>query len=363
MAQAPKSVVRFHSFAFVRWGFLWTEELIALLLVVFIFVSPASASTRLQERGLFMRDNTPGVVTDYTVSFKYATPQAIGSVDMLFCVDPIPYMPCEVPAGLDVSNAELTNQLGEMGYSIQTKTVNHIVLTRSPQMIVEGQDSSYTLSNIKNPTDISKAFSIRLRTHASTDATGSQVDFGSVRGQVQNGIQIETQVPPMLLFCVAEEVGDDCSQTNGNYYTDMGQLKSSETLTAKSQMAAGTNATGGFAITTTGTPLAAGTNVIDGMATPTESRPGFNQFGINLVENSAPAIGSNPTTGLWLNASPTAGYATPNMYKYVPGDVIAVSTSVNLMQKFTVSYIVNSSPQLKAGVYTTTITYIASGRF
>jgi hypothetical protein len=33
------------------------------------------------------------------------------------------------------------------------------------------------------------------------------------------------------------------------------------------------------------------------------------------------------------------------------------------MKKFTVSYVVNSSDNLKAGVYTTTITYIASGRF
>lgn len=363
MAHATKSVVRFHSFAFVRWGFLWTEELIALLLVAFIFVTPASASTRLQERGLFMRDNTPGVVTDYTVAFKYATPQAIGSIDMIFCVDPIPYMPCEVPPGLDVSNATLANQLGEMGYSIQTKTVNHLVLTRTPQMIIEGQNSSYTFSNVKNPTDTSKAFSIRLRTHASTSATGPQVDFGSVRGQVQNGIQLETQVPPMLLFCVAEEVGSDCTETNNNYYTDMGNLSDKHTLMASSQMAAGTNASGGFAITTYGTALAAGTNVIDPLSVPTASRLGSNQFGINLVQNDELNIGANPTTGQWLNASPTAGYGTPNLYTYRQGDVIAVSTSVNLMQKFTVSYIVNASPQLKAGVYTTTITYVASGRF
>lgn len=363
MAQPKKSVVRFHSFAFVKWGFMWTEELIALLLVVFIFVTPASASTRLQERGLFIRDNTPGVVTDYTVSFKYATPQAIGSVDMLFCLDPIPYMPCEVPPGLDVSNTQLTEQLGEMGFSIQSKSVNHIVLTRTPQMIVEGRTSSYTFDNITNTTTTSQAFSIRLRTHASTDATGPQVDFGSVRGQAQHGVQLETQVPPMLIFCVAEEVGDDCEDTNRNYYADMGQLSSESTLVAQSQMAAGTNATSGFAIIATGTPLAAGTKVIDGLEAPTESRRGENQFGINLVENTALSIGQNPTAGLWMNAAPTSDYATPGLYKYVPGDVVATSSSVNLMQKFTVSYILNSSPQLKPGVYTTTITYIAIGRF
>ena len=33
------------------------------------------------------------------------------------------------------------------------------------------------------------------------------------------------------------------------------------------------------------------------------------------------------------------------------------------MKKFTVSYILNASPDLRAGVYSTTVTFIASGRF
>lgn len=363
MAQPKKSVVRFHSFAFVRWGSLWTEELIALLLVVFIFVTPASAATRLQERGLYMRDNTPGAVTDYTVSFKYATPESVGSIDMLFCIDPIPYMPCEVPPGLDISQATLSDQTGSGGYSISTKTSNRIVLSRTPGIPVTGVMSTYTLSGIKNPTDEDRAFSIRLKTLASTDGSGDQIDFGSVRGQAQPGVVLETQVPPMLIFCVAEEVDDNCRQTNDNYYTDMGQLSKDSTLMAQSEMMAATNATNGFVITAVGTPLAAGTSVIDGLPSPTESIQGVDQFGINLVENNAPAIGGNSSTGLWMNGAPTADYAMPNKYKYVSGDVVATSPSVNMFQKFTVSYVVNSSAQLKPGVYTTTITYIASGRF
>lgn len=341
---------------------MWSEEVIGLLLVLFIFVAPTSAAMRFQERGLYMNSAVPGATTSYTVSFRYMSPQSVGSVDLLFCKDPIPYHPCVTPAGLNVSNTVLTQETGETGFSILSKSTNHIVLTRLPSMISSAEPSSYTFENILNPTDTSQAFSIRLRSHSTTDASGSQIDFGSVRGQVTRGVTIETQVPPMLVFCVAQQVETGCTETNENYYTDMGELSSKETLTAQSQMAVGTNASGGFAITANGIPMSAGTSVIDSPATPTESKRGTNQFGINLVANNAPAVGENPE-GTWANAVASPDYSVTDHYKFVAGDVIAYSPNVSLMKKFTVSYIVNSSENLRAGVYTTTITYIASGRF
>ena len=308
-----------------------------------------------------MNSSEPGATTSYTVSFRYMSPQSVGSVDMLFCTDPIPYHACVTPPGLDASNAVLSNQSGETGYSIQSQSANHIVLARAPSMIMGG-GSSYTFDNIVNPTDTTQSFSIRLRSHVTTDATGPQIDFGSVKGQVITGVTLETQVPPMLIFCVAEEVFDNCAGTNETNYADMGLLSPKSTLLAQSQMAAGTNASGGFAITANGSSLSAGTNVIDSPSIPTESIPGTNQFGINLVANNAPAVGSDPE-GTWANAIPSPDYSIPNRYKYASGDVVAYSPNVSLMKKFTVSYIVNSSESLRAGVYSTTITYIASGRF
>lgn len=354
-------LLRLHSFIFA-WRHLVSEELFALLLVLFIFVAPASAATRFDQRSLFMHSNQPGVTTSYTVSFEYMSPEIVGSVDMLFCNSPVPYDPCVTPTGLDVSHAVLSQQTGETGYSILSQSTNHIVLTRSPTEITQGVSSSYAFDNIVNPTDTDGPFAIRLQSHDSTDASGPQIDFGSIEGQVVNGIVLETQVTPMLMFCVAGEVSDDCSQTSDINYADMGQLSAKSTLLAQSQMSVGTNASAGFAITANGTPLSAGTSVIDGSTTPTESKQGTNQFGINLVANNLPAVGSDPE-GTWANAIPTPDYGTPNHYKYVPGDVVAYSPNVSLMKKFTVSYIVNSSPNLRAGVYTTTITFIASGRF
>ena len=355
-------LLRFHHSAFFKWRFLWTPEFLALLLAMFVFTVPTYASTRLQERSLLMANNEPGATTSYTVSLKYISPQAIGSVDLLFCENPIPYEACVTPPGLDVSNAVLANQTNETGYTILSKSTNHIVLSRVPQIITNNNMSSYKFDNIKNPTSTEKAFSIRLRTHTTTNGTGTQVDFGSVRGQVQTGIKIEAQVPPMLIFCAAQEVEEGCTGTNDTYFSDLGELTPDSTLVGYSQMAVGTNATAGFAITANGTSMAAGTTTIDTLNTPTESTKGVNQFGINLVANSDPAIGGNPE-GPFANAVASPDYGIPNKYKYVSGDVVAYSPNVSLMRKFTVSYVVNSSPTLRAGVYTTTLTFIASGRF
>ena len=332
------------------------------MLVLFVFVVPVDASTRFQERSLLVYDANPGVTTDYEVSLRYMTPAAVGSFDMLFCMDPIPYNPCVAPPGLDVSHASLVQQAGETGFSILSQSTNHIVLTRAPSMITPGDKSSYKFANIVNPAATSDAFSIRLKSLASVDGSGPQIDFGSVRSKITESIVIETQVPPMLVFCFARQVEYNCTGTDDTYYTDMGELTTDNTLTARSQMAVGTNASAGFVITANGTPPAAGTNVVDALDTPTKSQPGKTQFGINLVANTDPAVGEDPE-GIWANAIAAPGYGVPNYYKYVPGDTVAYSENVSLMKKFTVSYIFNTSPTLKAGVYTTTITYVASGRF
>jgi hypothetical protein len=348
---------------FFRFRDFVPEEFFALLLALLIFSVPAGASTRFENRGLYMKSSLPNATTSYVVSLSYMTPAAIGSLDLLFCESPIPDDPCVPPAGLDASAAVLSAQTGEQGFSILSKSPNHIILTRPPSMITaSGSQSSYTFDTIKNPSSTGKAFAIRMKSLTTQDGTGPQVDFGSVRGQATEAISIETQVPPMLIFCVAQTVEENCTGTDDTHYTNMGTLSADETLTAQSQMAVGTNASAGFAITVNGTSMAAGTTVINSPKAPTESKPGTDQFGINLVANDAPLVGKDPE-GEWANAQPTADYGQINKYKYAQGDVIASSPNVSLMKKFTVSYIVNSNPNLRAGVYTTTINYIASGRF
>lgn len=337
---------------------------VALMMLVSLFslLTPtAEAAMRLQERSLYMNSSQAGETTFYKVSFRYMSPDPVGSVELLFCQHPIPYFPCDLPPGLDASGATLTDQTGETSFTITDRSANRLVLSRTASSPTEHK-STYTFENIVNSTDIDQAFAIRLRTFNSTDATGPQIDFGSIRGQSTEGIEIITQVPPMLIFCFAEEVEYNCTETNNIHYADLGSLDNQDTLTAQSQLAVGTNASGGFAITAVGAPMSAGTKIIESLESPSNSKPGENQFGINLVANTDPQIGQLPE-GSWTNAVVANDYATPNQFKFSSGDVVAYSPNVSLMRKFTVSYILNSNEALRAGVYTTTINFIASGRF
>lgn len=344
-----------------RWPYLLLEVLLAVSLVLIYIANPVSAAMRLQERSLYMNSAVAGETTFYRISFRYMSPNPVGSVEMLFCEDPIPYHPCEVPPGFDVSGAELTEQAVETGFSLSAQTQNRLVISRSPAA-PSGEKASYTFDNIVNQSDPDKPLSIRLKTLGSIDGTGPQIDFGSIRGQVTPSVDIATQVPPILIFCMAELVEYNCTNTNDVYYNDMGELSSNSTLSANSQMAVGTNASAGFVITANGPLPAAGTSTIDAIDTPSSSQLGRNQFGINLVANTQPGIGLDPE-GEWANAVVHPDYSIPNMYKFKSGDTVAYSPNVSLMKKFTVSYVLNSSPDLRAGVYTTSINFIASGRF
>ncbi len=355
---------------------VWVQTVLLLVFSFAIFTSQAGAVIRFNNRSLFINDPTPGATTSYKVSFTYnnvAVPTTtVGSIDLLFCYDPIPsetlspenpvdHHPCVAPVGLDVSHAVLSDQTGETGFSILSASSNHIVLTRTPGAVNE-TPSTYTFDNIVNPTDTSQSFAIRMSDYASTDASGALINLGSILSEVTNGVTLETQVPPQLIFCLAQQVSQNCDQSTGGNYQDLGDVDPTTTLKASSQFAVGTNASGGFVVTANGPTMEAGSHVINALTTPTLSAPGNSQFGINLVENSQPAIGSDPD-GAFTNAVAAPGYNTQNLFKYQDGDVVASAPNVSLVRRFTVSYIVNTPPDLRAGVYTTTITYICSGRF
>jgi hypothetical protein len=345
----------------LSWRMIMFHTLVLLLCSFMIFTAQARIVIRFEPRSLFVYDINPGATTKYQVTLGYTTQTSVGSLDMQFCIDPIPYDPCVAPTGLDLTNATLSDQTGETGYSLQLLSSNHVLLTRTPA-VAGNTLSTYTLDNVVNPTFESHSFAIRLSDYASTDGSGPIIDLGSVTTQITEPIIIETQVPPILVFCVAAQVSLNCGTTSGGNYADMGNLKPDETLRATSQMAAGTNASNGYTIGIYGTTMQAGSHVINALTTPTASAIGNSQFGINLVANTDPVLGQDPD-GAFTNAVVDSGYSQANKFLFNDGDEVASAPAVSLVRRFTVSYIVNSPPDLRPGVYTTTLTYICAGRF
>lgn len=337
------------------------EVVLVLIVTVFATTGTVGALPRLLDRSLKIGTSEPGVVTTYEISFTFRSAPTVGSVDLLACMNPIPYMACEAPTGMDFSQAVLVAQTGETGWTVVQRSANHLLLSRPPAAVGE-TPSKLTFANVKNPIRSDRSFAIRMADYAAQDATGPVLNPGSVMSQVQKGISFETQVPPILIFCLGEQVTADCSVMSSNHYSDMGDLDPRTTLRASSQMGVGTNASQGFAITINGSTMSSGTNIIEPMKSPIPSVVGTSQFGINLRANTAPEIGQDPD-GDSANANPTAPYSIPDHYMFKDGDVVASSPNVSLIRRFTTSYIANSPADLRAGVYSTTLTYICSGRF
>lgn len=323
-----------------------------------IYTLPTGAS-QLQNRSISVRDTRAGQTTNHVFDFEIGSTDPLGSIVFEYCESPIPNLPCNVPVGLNTSAATLSNQSGETGFSIYSTTNNQIILTRSiaPANLVP---ASYDFGDIVNPTATNETFSVRISTYGSIDGTGTQIDWGSVVSSTTQGVEITTEVPPTLQFCVGVTIPTDCASADG-YFLQLGELRSNQTRTASSQMMGGTNADFGYIVTASGTTMASGSNEISAMSSRTTSKVGTSQFGINLRANSSPAVGAEPTgTGI---ATPTVDYSVPNQFKFVNGDIVASSNDETNEVKFTVSYVVNIPNGQAPGIYTSTMTYLCVATF
>ncbi len=350
-----------------RWRLLKIKRAAVIVIMVVLVAGIAGTivwpteAARFQQRGMYINSALGGVDTFYIISLQYTTPSSVGSLRMEFCDNPIPSLPCGVPAGLDVSNATLSAQSGETGFSVGQQNQNLIVLTRTPS-VTGSALSSYRFDNMRNPNGDHQDFYVRITSHASTDGTGPLIDYGSVSATTTPTIDLYTQVPPILIFCVAQHINDDdCTDTEGNF-VDFGELNSNQTYSASSEIQARTNAQYGYSIAVTGTTMTSGIRSIPALATPTESFQGVGQFGINLADNNSPDVGADPT-GPGVNGVVSSPYDTPNKYLFNNGDVIATSNGVTRTRKYTASYVVNVPANQAPGVYSTTITYICLAGF
>lgn len=120
----------------------------------------------------------------------------------------------------------------------------------------------------------------------------------------------------------------------------------------------------GYVVLIDGDPPSNSGHTIAAMATPDTSSPGFEQFGINLVANTAPqSIGANPDQGNFGFGIAEADYDTPNNYKYVNGDTIASAPKSSGQTDYTISYLVNVAQLTPGGQYTTNQSIIVVGTY
>ena len=120
----------------------------------------------------------------------------------------------------------------------------------------------------------------------------------------------------------------------------------------------------GYVVQIFGDPPTNGTHTIKTMSSTSSSIPGTEQFGINLVANTLPtSVGANPNNGSFGFGSVDSNYNTPNKYRYISGETIALAPKSSGVTTYTISYLVNVDSITVGGKYTSNQTIVITGTY
>lgn len=146
-----------------------------------------------------------------------------------------------------------------------------------------------------------------------------------------------------------------------NTNVDLGTLDSSTTGTGSGVFWVRTYNSGAYVIQTMSQPpTSEGGKVLTAKSTLGASNQGTEEFGINLVANTAPVtFGADPLNvpdGTFADGQVATGYNTTGQFKYGVGDIIARSPATVGNQAvgrtdYTISYLANVSATTPAGTY------------
>jgi hypothetical protein len=148
--------------------------------------------------------------------------------------------------------------------------------------------------------------------------------------------------------------------------TDIGVLTTGSTATATGTFSVKNYLSSGYSVITASNPPQNGSYTMNALSSPAASTTGTEQFGMNLVANTSPALGANPVqvpSGTFSFGQAASGYNTPNQYKYVAGDVIASSSQSSGQTDYTISYIFNIGTSTRGGTYTFNDVLVATATF
>lgn len=151
---------------------------------------------------------------------------------------------------------------------------------------------------------------------------------------------------------------------------DMGVLDSTKTGTATYGVSVRNYLSDGYVLQITGSIPSQGSHTLTVPMgpgnSPFTSQPGAEQFGINLADNTAPNIGKGPVQvpdDTFSFGTVVSGYDTPDLFKYVPNDIVAGSDKSTGETDYTVSMIINVSNATPGGRYNGAFSAVAVPRF
>lgn len=342
---------------------------ISILVIAGLFVSllPGLANAaQITNRKVTLGSSQPSVSTSHNYTFTAPSATTVQSIDFTYCTNPSGT--CNLPSGLTTTAAALNGSPANLGsggtWTVGGSPTNgRIQIANASNTGSPSAGTTVNFNTITNPSisgNNQNTFYIRMVTYSDANWT-TPIDSGVVAGSVTNQIQVTASVDETLNFC-AFQTGTTCANGSGTTVA-LGTLSSSTATSGTSKLVAGTNATSGYAIQYTGTTLTSNGNTIAATGTTgATSATGSSQFGINLVANTTPSVGSAASGG---SGSASANYATANTFSFVPSTLtqVASASAATSDTLYTVAYLANISAAQPAGAYSTTLTYICTATF
>jgi hypothetical protein len=362
-----------------------------------------------------------GQKTKHTFSFKLTSAQNVGSILIEYCDDPIPIdNSCTNPTGLNAANvSSVVTQTGfsTNDFALDTSTVltgspyacsgsspgrtNCIALKRTTAAS-ESANATITLAfgggssdYITNPTNDNQSFFARIQLYNDT-AYSTKGDYGSVAASTAQQIDITAKVKEVLNFSVGNASslvapGSTCTPLTTGANTGSialgdtnGVLSFNQAYDAHSYFRLSSNTNGGVNVYYSGDTLKNGSNSIAAIGTTIRSsQVNTSEFGLAIDSSDTQAgNGYSFTSGLHA-IDQTVGYTSSSGTDYSQGngtitnngtakfayltgsttapEPIARGLGAVACDTASVRYIGNISTAVPAGIYTTTITYIATG--
>jgi hypothetical protein len=322
----------------------------AICVVTFASFSSLASAAQVTGRTLTIGSSVASASTSYSFAFTVPSATVVKSVSFTACTTASGA--CTTPSGFSITGSSLTSQptgLGAAsGWTANTSTAGSLRILNASNATAPSGSQSVAFSAVTNQSTANATFFVRMTTYSDAAWT-TPIDTGTVAASTAGQITVTASIDESVTFTLAAAT------------VPLGTLTTSATGTGTSSMTASTNASSGYSVTVNGTTLTSGLNTIAALASPTASTLNTAQFGINLMANTTPSIGTAASgTGTGVAAT---GYNTANQFKFVTGDTIASATAPTNSNTFTTSYIANINGAAAAGSYSTQLTYIATANY
>lgn len=381
---------------FKRWRQRVAQSRLAVMLFVLtlgvcVFVmSPAHAA---QVTSRFIQvTSSAASATDvtYTVSFKAGSSHTVRGIVVQFCGNsPLVNTGCTAPTGFNLGPATLAlaNQVGISGFTVDTvnSTTNTLIITNAAGSALTGgttvvafdAGSSGGADGVTNPSPNNQTYYARIVTYTTVagaqgyvdtnvDTAAAHTDDGGIALSTASQITITSKVQETLTFCVY--TGVNCAA--GGTAVALGDANGVLANTAlvytdsSSKFDLATNASAGAIVRLKGDTLktAGGTFSIDPHGTTCTADSvvtSLEQFGVRVTASGAPLVPDVPYNCAAGNH--TFDVANTNT---AYGQAIADTGGGALdIQTGTMEFAAKSALTTEAGIYTTTITFIATATY